>query len=295
MAPSRKILLDVPAMSEMLIKSSLPGCKKQIFLFANMARRHLLQAGVDEARIKEALEGAFEDFSPNLRALNEECMLMVRETVDNFINSEDLGRDLIGRALRRFCFEAVPGQAPAPGPGRSQSQSETVQGGEPALSERLADLFLMSVRGSVEGVDPIMSLPILFGTDLARLDQTSQEFAGIVADYKMGEEDDAPVYWNGFFLDRRTMALTLDFIGAVQEKMREAGAKNTLLILENLESKHQRRYGAAFMERPITLDDVYLLMGLLEAASENLAKSLESSLVEKHSEKKTAPIAPSHS
>ncbi len=277
MASSKKILISTPAMNEMLAKTSLPGCKKQAFLFANIVRKNLLQAGLDEGKIKEALEKSFEAFAPNLRGLNEECMLMVRETFDNFINSDDLGRDLVGRALRRYCFDAVRREESEGRKERTSDENATTKEEIPGgLTERLIELFLISVRGSVEGVDPIMSLPVLFGTDLASIDQISRDLGEIVPDYKMGEEEGAPVYWNGFFLDNRTQAVTLDLIGAVLAKMQEAGAENVLLILENLYAKYQRRYGTAYMERSPGLDHVYALMGMLESAAENIAEALAS-------------------
>jgi hypothetical protein len=267
----RDVLLATPALHGLLTKVSHPECKKQLFTFANQVRKAALAAGVDEGVIDGAIRAALAQAGETCTALNGECMLLIQETVENFLNSDDRGRDVLGRLLARYCFHRADGAPWVRELGSAEDEAARDAFVPGVLPRPLADHFLIMVRGSVDGLDPIRSLPLLFGTDLEYLEELRARAEEVLADYRIGDEaEDSPVYWEGMFQDNRTQRIALDLLAEVLARMEASGADHVLRILANLEGKYKRAHGHTPMRRAFTAGDVEQLMAVLARGREEL-------------------------
>ena len=196
-------------------------------------------------------------------------MHIVEETIENYINSADKGRDVIGRALRHFCFLQNDDSYDFPGPATDvEAYIGDLQHG--VVAQPAVEYFLITIRGSVDGLDPIRSLPLIYGTNLEYVDKKNAALQEILKDYKMDGAEDAPVYWHGVFLDKRARAITLEIVTQTIERIEDTGLDNYLVLLDNLELKYQRRFGRTMMDRPFVLQDVKQLMRILERSKATL-------------------------
>lgn len=268
------IHLGTGKVKDLLCTITLPECKKLVLGFMYDLRRELLAAGIDEAKVRQAMVNALEDYSPACTAHNSVCAAKVGEAIENYINASDRGQDVLGRVLAHYCFKCpdLPARVPERG---SEEDAHCRREFVPSLMPiPLADYFMISVRGSVEGVDAILSLPMLFGTDMTYLEAKQQECIEILADYRIGgDAEDAPIYWEGAFLDNRIRCLALELVRKTHSAIMDLGAEHYIRILENLETKHAHRNGQRRMEREFGPNDVAQLLSMLDAAVKDLEQS----------------------
>lgn len=276
---SEPILLRTPALDDLLTKVSRQECKKQLFTFANMVRRAARDEGLDDAAVGRAIKKALTDYGPTCKGVNAECMGLVQGAIEDFINAGDHGRDIIGRLLTHYMLQADAGVAmPKAGEDEEEGARQSFLPG--VMPRPLLDYFLITVRGSVEGLDPIQSLPLIFGTGMGWLGDKEARLGQIIEDYRIeapdaGEADEhamaaegattseAPIYWEGVFLDNRTRLLALQFFSEIAARIKDLGAEHYAMLLANLESKHRNTHGHTLMQRPFQVEDVAQLQGVI--------------------------------
>lgn len=269
--PTTDISLQTQGVTHLLTQVSHGECRKQILAFAGKLRRVLRARGVEDDLIAEAVKEALTEYAPSCFAANQECMRLIEEAMENYLHSEDKGRDILGRILFHFLFESAGGPAlvlPDGDPADEEARNVFVPG---VIPRPLMRYFLVSVRGSLEGVTPFHSLPLLFGTDLSYVDRHTRDALEIATEYRIGEEgENAPLYFHGFYLDRRVHFLGLSMITDIRNRLREIGPERLLQIMENLQRKRRGAVGTVEMHRPFELRDMEQLMLAVETAVERM-------------------------
>jgi hypothetical protein len=136
--------------------------------------------------------------------------------------------------------------------------------------------FLICVRGSVDGVDSFNSLPVLFGSNYEFIEQSTKAALDLAQDYRMTEDNEnSPIYYPGFFLDRRVRIYACGFLLEVAKRMEELPEERLLMIFDNLQSKQRRSVNAVEMSRRFTLDDVRQLRKALASGVASLHGELQ--------------------
>ncbi len=264
-----------PAITHTLTKISYPEFRKLLFSFANRLRKNLDAKGLDRDLSLEAIRQTIEEFGQECHAINEECMHLVEEALENFLNSQEQGGDILGRILFYFLFESAPGGRLVYEDSHADNERACMEFVQGVIPRPLMRLFLVSVRGSVEGIDPFQALPVLFGAGGEYIQEKTEEALELAKDYRMGEEsEDSPIYYAGFFLDMRVRVFALELLEKVWERMEQMPGDRLLQVYENLQSKRRKATGVTDMERMLTVEDMEQLCGAVRNGLDALRKAL---------------------
>lgn len=265
----KEISLKSPTITHNLSKISHCECRKLLFSFANVLRKQLVAQGMDSARVLESIQLAMKEFGPESFAINQECMHLVQETLENFLNAQDKGGDILGRILVHFIFEAPGGKRLVHAEGSEEDALARREFTPGVIPRPLMRYFLICIRGTVNGVDPFQSLPVLFGSDFKFIEECTATALELANDYRMVEDsEDSPIYFPGFFLDRRVQVFAVELLGKVWQRLEDLPEDWLLRILHNLHSKRRKTVSSIDMERHFTLEDVRQLR---EAVQQGLA------------------------
>lgn len=255
--PRKEVSLKTPAIKHALSKISHCECRKLLFSFVNVARKRLLDQGLDDARIHAGLRLAMEDFASDCFATNQECTHLVLETLENFICAQEESGDIIGRILFHFIFGSPTGGGLVHEDGSELDEKARREFTPGVIPRPLMRYFLICVRGSVDGIDAFNSLPVLFGSNYEFIEQRTQAALELAQDYRMTEDSEAsPIYYPGFFLDRRVQIYAYEFLIEIARRMEELPEDRLLMIFDNLQSKQRRCVNAVEMNRRFTIDDI---------------------------------------
>lgn len=255
--PRKEVSLKTPAIKHALSKVSHCECRKLIFSFVNVLRKQLLNQGLGEERIQAGLKLAMEEFAPDCFATNRECTHLVLETLENYICAQEESGDILGRILFHFVFESSSSGCLVHDDGSEEDERARREFTPGIIPRPLMRYFLICVRGSVDGVDSFNSLPVLFGSNYEFIEQSTKAALDLAQDYRMTEDNEAsPIYYPGFFLDRRVRIYACEFLLEVAKRMEELPEERLLMIFDNLQSKQRRSVNAVEMSRRFTLDDV---------------------------------------
>lgn len=255
--PRKEVSLKTPAIKHALSKISHCECRKLIFSFVNVLRKQLLHQGLEEERIQEGFRLAMEEFTPDCFATNQECTHLVLETLENYICAQEESGDIIGRILFHFIFESPAGGCLVHADGSEKDEQARREFTSGVIPRPLMRYFLICVRGAVDGIDSFNSLPVLFGSNYEFIEQRTQAALDLAQDYRMTEDSEAsPIYYPGYFLDRRVRIYAYEFLIEVARRMEELPEDRLLMIFDNLQSKQRRSVNAVEMNRRFTLEDI---------------------------------------
>ena len=272
----KEISLKSPAITHNLSKISHCECRKLLFSFANALRKKLVTQGMDNARVLEGIQLAMKEFGPESFAINKECMHLVQETLENFLNAQDKGGDILGRIVFHFVFDAPDGKRLVHEEGSEEDILARRQVTPGVIPRPLMRYFLICVRGTVSGVDPFQSLPVLFGSDFQFIEERTATALELANDYRMVEDsEDSPIYFPGFFLDRRVQMFAFELLGKVWQRLEDLPEGWLLRIIENLHSKRRKTLSTIDMERHFTPEDMQQLHDAVQQAVMRLQRGLQ--------------------
>ena len=272
---SKEIDFQSEAALNMLSKVTQGQCNKHPLLFARIVRRLLLEQGVAEATVNAVLEEAKQEYGPECYEVNSQCAIITGGALKDYYSGDEEA-DILGRILVHFCFMAPNAAIKVYGDGDEQEMLARRQFTPNVLARPVMRYFLISVRGTLEGVDPYMSLPALFGTDMEDINTLTEKAMQIAEHHRHGSTPDkpGPVHWGGFYKEPNARKLALFVVGQALKRIQAMGLDRYLQVLENYQAKRRSKLGSVLMERALLPEDAQQIVRALDDARKRLQASL---------------------
>lgn len=264
-------VLDI---NEMILEVALNACRKQILTFSKQLKEKMLETGITRRVTDDIIKEAFRGYR-TMDTFNEHCVETLYRILEAYLRPSNRCKDVLGRLVVEYSlFRAV--KTPLLNPAGSERDDEARRTFlRNALPRPLVSYFLVSMRGSVEGVDDFDAKPVLFGLENETMAERRERATAIAADhtthYKHGHR---VVDWDNIYEDERSKRLAFELIGEVVEGMDGLGDKRMLKIIQNIQNNDKPVSATNVMEREFALDDIRLLKAAMSRARQLLAKAL---------------------
>lgn len=245
---------------------------KQVMLFTQIMRQHLLGAGIDQQALEKALKNAVKQFRKE-QTFDADCVAEL-STMENQSNAKaHRGIDSMGRILVEYCFCRTP-ETKLIWPDKSEKDTEArISFIEGVIPRPLIRYFLVTVRGTIPNLNKFEAASILFGEENVAHEERKEFVDKLVKEF--GGNDSADSKWEAIYNDPRFQSIALELIGDIRRKLEHFGLERYLKILENLRQRDPEKKSLNEMQRPFYLADAKQLDEALWAAERNLAQSLE--------------------
>lgn len=247
---------------------------KQLMLFIQIMRRHMVNAGIEQDVLEQALKQAIIEFRAN-QTYTEDCTEILKSTSFVQQGREKRGIDSIGRILIEYCFFKIP-KTKLVWPENSEEDTQSrISYTEGIIPRPLMRYFLISVRGTVMQLDQFRAPSVLFGEENAVHEKRKAYVDDLIEQYKENETHISNINWNSVYADDRFQKVALEMIGDVRRKLEQFGLERYLRILENLQQRDPEKNSVNSMQRPFVYEDVKQIDEALWAAEEALAQIIE--------------------
>jgi len=232
---------------------------KKLEMYTQLLRKALADSGVSRGVFDNAVQMA---------TLELEVQESRSDIVQNSLKTyENRGIDTVGRLVVEYCFIRSPqGKMIWP----EYSDEDTMarwQFSDSVIPRPLMRYFLVSVRGTLEGIDEFSSQSFLFEKDSQNINAIHQTISDLIEEFKgpFGSGESS-VDWQTVYEDDRFKALTLDIITTLRGKMNESGLDGYLGQLKAYHEIDPKSDEVNLMQRAFTLEDVQQIEAALRAA-----------------------------
>ncbi|NJB67310.1 hypothetical protein GGQ74_000950 [Desulfobaculum xiamenense] len=240
--------------------------RRHMKLFVRHVAQRLAHAGLSAPDIEQALHAALEDYLKD-SDFERECRITATRHTNERLAQENRGRDGMGRLIVEYAFIRAEG-GPLVHPEDSEQDSlarEALVTG--VLPRPVMRYFLISVRGTVRGIDGFESDSLLFGKDCASYRLGCATLETILVEFRStGRDGRSSVDWSTIYDDRRVRRLGHEFIREIADTLTTLGEEHYQRILENIRQRDPERTATNHMTRTIARADVELIMSALRSA-----------------------------
>ncbi|XPV76471.1 MAG: hypothetical protein ACNI27_00760 [Desulfovibrio sp.] len=239
---------------------------KQARVFTRDLYRDIVNAGVDEQTAARVLKNRLSQHVSGICGAENEVRTTIADVLHMVEVAAARGKDDLGRLLVKFAFKMRPEGSLLKDTGHPLDTDAAKTYIEGVIPRPVMQLFLVSVRGTVDGLEPFRSVPMLFGTDFTYLQERRNECNAILQAHKFEIGGSLFVDWNKVYADPRAKEVSLMVISEILMKISEMGLDHYQLIMENLQRKCERTTRRSLMERRINKDDIGQLFTALTDA-----------------------------
>lgn len=261
---SNKLMRQADLISELVYQKSMAACRNQVLIFARMIKNKLIENGIGKQVAAESVKQGFEGYL-NLSTFKQECLNGVNEVLNIYLQPNNRGRDVLGRLMTEYCFVRRPsGQVLFPDESEKDDESR-VEYMPGVLPRPLLKYFLVSVRGSIEGVDGFRFMPMLFGFDDPLMEERHQTAFKLLESFRTMHDGGKRVTdWNGMYQHQVSKQLTRHLAAEVLKKVHDLGRQRLLNILNNIQYKDESVSEEPALKRVVVAGDVDLIIACLE-------------------------------
>lgn len=236
---------------------------EKIKIYTQLLRKTLIESGVDAEVFDNAIQVATLELE-----VQESQRDLAQESLKTY---ENRGIDTVGRLVVEYCFIRSPqGKMIWP----EYSDEDTMarwQFSDSVIPRPLMRYFLISVRGTIEGIDDFSSNSFLFGNNSQEISAIQQTIGKLIEEFKgpFGSGESS-VDWQMVYEDTRFKELTLNVVSTLRNKMNKSGLADYLATLNEYHEIDPKNEEVNLMQRPFTLKDAQQIEAALEAAESKL-------------------------
>ncbi|THB65864.1 MAG: hypothetical protein D6E12_11655 [Desulfovibrio sp.] len=266
--------------SDLLYKSALRACRNQLLIFAKIVKTSLIEDGMPAVEAAENVKKGFDGYK-DLSTFENEFKQNVDKVLVAYLQPNYRGRDPLGRLLVEYAFVRCSSKGIIYPQDSEQDMAACEQFIRGVLPRPIMQYFLISIRGTVDGVDNFKFLPMLFGFDDPAMDERRKVIAEVIEENKKSPVPGKTLtHWKGVYDDERSKRLMLPFMRQVMERMASLGGQRFTNILENIQRKDEAMNDEPRLKRQITGDDLDQIASALARGIKRLEEELgEASLV----------------
>ncbi|MGE4299480.1 MAG: hypothetical protein AB7E47_15800 [Desulfovibrionaceae bacterium] len=264
-----------PDVHELVLQAALRASRGQMQLFARLMKRALHEQGVDKDTIGRAWQATLAQYKEMSR-IKRECAFAVDEALHLYELPGTTVRDIMGRVVVEFCL-IRSGDSRLIFPEKTREDDEARAAFTPGVIPRpFMRHFLVSVRGTIEGLDGFQAKSMLFGEGNELYEECRAALSGYIARHtKGGDDGGSTVLWLDVYEDPDVKRVALRFVGEVHRRIAALGAERYLRIIENIRQQDPERNTVSAMGREFVDDDMEQLLGALERGERMLRKELD--------------------
>ncbi len=260
--------------NDLIVEITINACRKQILTFSKKLKEKMLETGITRQVTEGIIKEAFKGYKA-MATFNEHCSDTLLAILEAYLRPSNRCKDVLGRLVVEYAlYRAVKKPLLKPD-GSEQDGAARKAFMRNALPRPLVSYFLVSVRGSVDGIDEFDARPVLFGLENETMAQRQELAQAIAADhttqYNYGQR---AVDWERIYEDERSKRLGFDLINDILDGMEGLGDKRMLKIIQNIQNNDKPVSPDNAMEREFVVDDIRLLKAALARSRELLAKAL---------------------
>ena len=250
------LLQQKDQIADVLFKAALRACRNQLLIFAKVVKTTLVHNGMSAVDAAETVKKGFDGYK-DLTTFEQEFLETVSKVLTVYLQPIYRGKDPLGRLLVEYALVRVSKKGlifPVDSNEDRAARERFIKG---VVPRPLLQYFLISIRGTVDGVDGFKFLPMLFGFDDPVMDDRRKAIAAIIEEHKKTPVPGRTVTeWKKVYEDRRSKELMLPFLRLIHERLASLGGQRYLNILENIQRKDDSMNNEPQMKRQATLDDV---------------------------------------
>lgn len=262
--------------ADMLFKAALRACRNQLLIFAKVVKSTLVRDGMPKFDAAETVKRGFDGYK-DLTTFEQEFRDNVHKVLTAYLQPNYRGKDPLGRLIVEYSFirsgkKGMGMLFPEDSEQDKTARERFVKG---VIPRPVVQYFLISIRGTVDGVDSFKFLPMLFGFDDPDMDERRKEVTAIIESHKKTLMPGKTVTdWQRVYEDQRSKNIMLPFLRLILERVAALGGKRYMNILENIQRKDESMNEVTRMERQITPEDVDQLASAVARGIKRLEEEL---------------------
>lgn len=252
--------------NDLLCQSSRRLVLHQVLRFAKQLRATLLDMGVDTTLLNEAMRKSVREFKNDER-LQHDCALIVHDLL-HLENNEYKVIDYLGRLLVEYCFiQTASGCLVYPRNSKEdiQARKEFTHG---VIPRPLMRYFLVSVRGTIKGLDNFTAESLFFGCDNKMHQESLGVIMEVLKDYEVAKPTGGSRFdWHSAYEDQRLKSIALKLILHIRKRIQELQTARYLRIITNIQQTDpDAKGGDNMMDRAFRSEDIREVRFALDAA-----------------------------
>ena len=242
--------------ADLLFKAALRACRNQLLIFAKVVKATLIKDGMSHLDAAETVKKGFDGYK-DLTTFESEFVETVGKVLTAYLQPNYRGKDPLGRLLVEYAFVRTRKKGLIFPLGSNEDRAARERFVKGVIPRPVLQYFLISIRGTVDGVDSFKFLPLLFGFDDPVMDERRKAVAGIIEEHRKTPVPGKTVTdWKMVYEDRRSKELMLPFLRQVLERLAALGGRRYLNILENIQRKDDSMGEEPQLRRQITPEDL---------------------------------------
>lgn len=264
-------VLDI---NEIIYELAVNAARKQILFFSKQLKAKMLSVGITRQVAEDVIKEAFRGYK-TMETFHSECHEPLYNVLEAYLQPNNRSRDVLGRLVIEYSLFKITKQPLLHPMGSNADTEARKRFMRNALPRPLISYFLVSMRGTIEGIDSFEARPVLFGVHNPVMAERRESATAIREHYTtLYKHDKRVVDWEAVYKDQRSMRLAFDVLGDVLQAMEGLGNQRMLKIIQNIQNYDKPVSEKNQMKREFVLDDIRLFKGAMTRAWEMLAKAL---------------------
>ncbi|SKA96562.1 hypothetical protein SAMN02745704_02745 [Paucidesulfovibrio gracilis DSM 16080] len=260
----------------LIYELALTACRKQVLVFSKELKQKMVSMGMERSVIEDVIRTAFQGYS-SMEVFKRESSERMLSILDAYLRPSNRGFDPMGRLLIEFGLMR-PFKKPVLYPDDSrQDEAARKVFTKGVIPRPLVRYFLVSVRGSIPGLDGFTAKPVMFSEHNEAMQERREDLGSLVEEYTVEFNfGKTTTDWRRMLEDPRVHSITRDFFSDLLENMRALGPQRVLKIVNNMQNSDKDPGDRTRMKRPFELADIKQLMVALDRGFQSLEKRMAS-------------------